>query len=85
MANPVIQIAKNQNETNVSVIRRFKKRVQDAGILRRARSLRYAKRAQSEYAEKKSAITRMAKRKEFERLKRLGKNEEKSKRGRGRR
>ncbi|OHB23945.1 MAG: hypothetical protein A2542_02350 [Parcubacteria group bacterium RIFOXYD2_FULL_52_8] len=74
--NVTVEVAKNQNESNTSVIRRFTKRVQDAGILKRARSLRYAKRSPSPYAKKKGALSKLTKRKEFEKLKRLGKVEE---------
>jgi len=84
MANKVIEISKNQNETNTSVIRRFTRRVQDSGILRRARSLRFNKRKQSDYAKKKSALVKIAKRKVFKKLLKLGKVEE-GYRGRGKR
>ena len=36
---------KNPNENTTSLIRRFTKRVQGAGILRRVRSLRYSERS----------------------------------------
>ena len=74
--NVTVEVARNQNESNTSVIRRFTKRVQDAGVLKRARSLRYSKRKPSPYAKKKGALIKLDKRKEFERLKRLGKVEE---------
>ena len=71
-----VEVVRNQNESNPSVIRRFTKRVQDSGILKRARSLRYAKRKPSVYAKKKATLAKLTKRKTFERLKRLGKVEE---------
>ena len=74
--NITVEVSKNQNESNTSIIRRFTKRVQDAGVLKRARSLRYSKRKPSPYAKKKSALSKLSKRKEFEKLKRLGKVEE---------
>ncbi|MBI5138592.1 MAG: hypothetical protein HZA95_02215 [Candidatus Vogelbacteria bacterium] len=71
-----IEVDRNQNENNASVIRRFTKRVQDSGILKRARSLRYAKRKPSSYAIKKSALTKIGRRTAYERLKKLGKIED---------
>ncbi|MBI3632151.1 MAG: hypothetical protein HY225_01765 [Candidatus Vogelbacteria bacterium] len=71
-----VEVTKNNNETTSSVIRRFTKRVQESGIIRRAKSLRYSERAKSEYVKKKKALKRLSKRTETDRLRRLGKIED---------
>ncbi len=71
-----VEVTKNNNETTSSVIRRFTKRVQESGIIKRAKSLRYSERTKSGYVKKKKALKRLAKRSETERLRRLGKIED---------
>jgi hypothetical protein len=68
-----VQVDKLETESNANVIRRFTKRVQGAGILPRVRSIRYAKRAPSEYTKKKFVLRSIIRRKEVERLVKLGK------------
>ncbi len=68
-----VEVKKNSNENAVSLIRRFTKRVQGSGVIPRVRSLRWAQRAQSDYKKKKSALVVLAKRAEFEYLKKMGK------------
>lgn len=76
-----VAVAKNPNENTTSLIRRFTKRVQGAGILKRVRSLRYSERPLSKFTHKKRAIKRMKRRAEFERLQKLGRVEEKPVKG----
>lgn len=71
-----VEVTKNNNETSSSIIRRFTKRVQESGIIRRAKSLRYSERTKSDYVQKKKAIKRLNKRSETARLRRLGKIED---------
>ena len=71
-----VEVTKNNNETSSSVIRRFTKRVQESGIIRRAKSLRYSERVKSSYVQKKKALKRLGKRNETARLRRLGKIED---------
>ncbi len=61
------------SEPNLSVLRRFSKRVQGAGILKRAKAERFASRPASHYKKKKSALVRLSRRAAYERLKKLGK------------
>ena len=68
-----VEVSKNQSESAVNLIRRFQKRVQESGVLNRARSARYNERPKSELARKKSTLRNLAKRKEIEHLKKLGK------------
>jgi len=67
-----VEVKKNNNETNASVIRRFTKRVQESTILSAARAHRYAERSPSEYTKKKNALKRINRHKEIVRLKKLG-------------
>lgn len=71
-----VEVTKNNNETPSSIIRRFTKRVQESGIIKRAKSLRYNERAKSTYVQKKKTLKRLAKRSETARLRRLGKIED---------
>ena len=59
-------------ESNLSLIKRFNRRLQGAGILRRAKTLRYTERPLSPYKKKQLALKRLARRGEFERLRKLG-------------
>ena len=68
-----VEAERSGNENNISLIRRFSRKVQGAGILARARSLRYSERPKSDYVKKKRALKRIARQKEIERLIKLGK------------
>lgn len=68
-----VEVTRASGETSVSLMRRFSKRMQSAGSVRRAKSLRYHSRNQSELALKKRALKRMKRLAEIERLKKLGK------------
>jgi len=73
MANTVIEVKKNPNENNSSILRRFSRRMQESGIVRKVKSARYNVRKESKLKIKKSALKRMSRRKEIEHLKKLGK------------
>ena len=73
MAKTVIEVKKNPNENNSSVLRRFSRRIQESGIIRKVKSSRYNVRKESKLKVKKSALKRLARRKEIEHLKKLGK------------
>ena len=73
MANTVIEVKKNPNENNSSILRRFSRRIQESGIIRKVKGARYNLRKESKLKAKKSALKRMGRRKEIEKLKKLGK------------
>ena len=73
MAKTVIEVKKNPNENNTSVLRRFSRRIQESGIIRKVKGARYNLRKESKLKVKKSALKRMGRRKEIEKLKKLGK------------
>jgi len=77
-----VEVVRNPSESTANVLRRFTKRVQGAGILKRARSLRYFGRPQSLYAKRKLTLKKIAYRAEQEQLKKLGKEVVKEKHGR---
>ncbi|MEK7192990.1 MAG: hypothetical protein AAB682_02530 [Patescibacteria group bacterium] len=54
-----VEVDKNANENSTSLLRRFTKRVQGSGNLKRARARRYFGRPQSILAKKKLALRRM--------------------------
>jgi len=68
-----VEVEKNNNENNLSLLRRFTKRVQGAGILPRVRSIRYETRKLSAYKTKMKTLKAIKRRKEVENLIKLGK------------
>ena len=52
-----IEVTKGPNENNLSVLRRFTKRVQAAGVLPRVRSKRYSERTPSENTRRAKTLT----------------------------
>lgn len=68
-----VEVNKNQNENSVNLIRRFTKRVQESGVLPKVRSIRYNERPLSKVAKKAKTLKSIAKKKEIEKLKKLGK------------
>ena len=80
-----IELQKNPSENNMSLLRRFTKRVQGSGILPRVRSIRYAGRTLSPYKVKMQKLSKLSKKAEVEELIRMGKMTERTEgQGRGR-
>jgi len=77
-----IQVEKNSNENTPSLIRRFTRRVQGSGILRRVRGLRYAQRPLSPFISKKKRLAYLKRKATREELVKLGKLPEFTPRGR---
>ncbi len=73
MAKAVIIINKNPNENNASALRRFSRKIQESGIIQKVKGARYNKRKDSKLKVKKSAVRRIGRRKEIEKLRKLGK------------
>lgn len=76
----VIEVKKNANESNMNLVRRFSRKVQDSGIIQKVKSKRYNDRAESKVKIKQGALKKINKKKEYERLFKLGKA--KNKKGR---
>jgi ribosomal protein S21 len=68
-----VEVQKNGTENATSVLKRFTKRVQGAGILNKVRSLRYSQRSESRYVRKKRALKGLRRRTEIAELLKLGK------------
>lgn len=73
MANTVIEVRKNPNENNSSILRRFSRRIQESGIIRKVKGGRYNLRKESKLKIKNSALKRLGRRREIEKLRKLGK------------
>jgi ribosomal protein S21 len=68
-----LEIQKQERESSQGLVRRFQKRVQQSGLLLRARKIRFRERVKSEQMKKRAALRREELRKEYEKLKKLGK------------
>lgn len=79
-----VSVVKNGTENSMSLIRRFQKRVQGAGIVRRVKGNRYRARLQSKNRRKNSALVRVARRAEVKEKEKLGLIQERPVRGRRR-
>ena len=73
MAKTIIEVRKNPNENNTSVLRRFSRKMQESNIIQKVKGSRYNKRQESKLKVKKSALRRMVRRREIEKLRKLGK------------
>ncbi len=73
-----VEVSRSQNENNLSLLKRFTRRVQGSGILPRVRSKRYNSRNRSEYVKKKQTLKVLDRRKNVAELIKLGKMPEKS-------
>ena len=78
----VVEVKKNANENNVNLLRRFGRRVIESGIIRKVRSKRYNERTQSKVKTKAATLKRIARRKNEEKLVKLGKATREPVRGR---
>jgi len=69
----VLEIKKQQRETSQSLARRFSKRIKQSGILLQARKIVFRSRPKSCQAKKRAALRREELKKEYEKLRKLGK------------
>lgn len=68
-----VEVVKNGNDNNLSLIRKFTKRVQNSGVLPRLRGRRYSQRQLSEYVKKKKTLKRLTEKKRIQELIKMGK------------
>lgn len=80
-----IEVVKGPNENNLSVLRRFQKKVQGAGILVKVRSKRYNERVKSGNVKRAKTLAYLKKREHVNELLKLGKMNELQKFGKKRR
>ncbi len=68
-----VEVEKTGNETSANLLRRFSKRVQGAGIIQKIKGERYNERKQSKYKTKVKTLKTLTRRKEVDKLIKLGK------------
>lgn len=67
-----LEVKKQNRESSQSLIRRFSRRVQQSGLLLRARKIRFREKGKSRQMQKRAALRREEIKKEYERLRKLG-------------
>ncbi len=73
MAKVVIEVNRNLSENSMGVLRRFSRKIQESNIIQKVKGSRYNKRKGSKLTVKKSALKKLERRKEIEKLRKLGK------------
>ncbi|MFM2357366.1 MAG: hypothetical protein RJA61_103 [Candidatus Parcubacteria bacterium] len=68
-----VEINRNNNETSLSILRRFTKRVQGSGVLPRVRGIRYHTRIKSENVRRNKKLARLTEKARIDDLIKLGK------------
>lgn len=68
-----IEIKRQPTESSQALVRRFAKRIQQSGILLRVRRHRFHARPKSKQGRRRAALRREQLKKEYEKLKKLGK------------
>ncbi len=68
-----VRVKKRGKESPLALVKRFNKAVKQSGILLRAKEIMFKQREKSEELKKEEALWRLEKKKEYERLKKLGK------------
>jgi len=77
-----IEVKKGTNENNMTLLRRFTRKVQDTRMIQKVKGERYNERAKSKLTTKKGALKRLARWKENDKPRKLGKVIERKKGGR---
>ncbi len=73
MPKTVIEVKKNPNENNASLLRRFSRKIQESNIIQKVKGNRYNERKESKLKVKKGTLKRLARRKVNDKLRKLGK------------
>ncbi len=73
-----VEVSKSTSENNVSILRRFQKKVQGSGILNKVRSIRYSERKLSPYKVKVQRLNSLKKKGEIEELIKMGKMQDRN-------
>ena len=68
-----LEVKKQERENSQSLIRRFSKRLQHSGLLKRARKKRFRAKIKSENMQQKAALRREELKQKYEQLKKMGK------------
>ena len=68
----MIEVKKSGSESTFNLIRRFTKKIQESGVLRRVRRLKFKTRPKSELRKKEDAIKKAKQKQRMEYLRKLG-------------
>ncbi|MFH1841500.1 MAG: hypothetical protein ABH800_01940 [Candidatus Nealsonbacteria bacterium] len=68
-----IEVKKQDKEPTQLLVRRFARKVKQSGVLKQVRKNRFRQRKKSHQAKKKSALRREELRKEYRKLRKMGK------------
>lgn len=72
----MIEVRRRENESSESLLRRFSKRVQQSGVLLRAKKRRFYEKGKNKRAQRQDALRRLGIREQREVLRKMGKLEE---------
>lgn len=72
-----VEVQKNPNESTSNLVRRFTKRLQNAGIVPKTRNSRYYERVKSRNSSRKERLRSLGRKEKYEELVKLGKVPEK--------
>ena len=72
----MIEVRRRENESSESLLRRFSKRVQQSGVLLRAKKRRFYEKGKNKRAQRQDALRRLDIREQREVLRKMGKLEE---------
>jgi ribosomal protein S21 len=70
-----VEVERHGNENVGGLMRRFSRKMQSSGVVRRVRSLRYHERKLSKTKQKKETLTRIKRTEEFMELFKLGRKD----------
>jgi len=82
MSKTNVAIVRNKKENSISTIKRFTRRMQESGVLKKVRSIRYLQREESPYTRKKGRLHSIRRKEEILEQIKLGKMPEKQQRRR---
>ena len=68
-----IQVTKTKNENNLSLLKRFSRKVIESGIINKVKSERYTLRKPSDFTKKKNKLKSLDKRAKYDALFKMGK------------
>ncbi|HEY4507791.1 MAG TPA: hypothetical protein VJJ47_02875 [Candidatus Paceibacterota bacterium] len=68
-----VEVERGKTESNLSVIKRFSRRMQDAGVIQRLKKERYSEREKSSNVRRNKRLTALGKKAVRDRLIKLGK------------
>ena len=72
-----IELTKNSNENNLSLLRRFSKKIKSSGVIPRVRSIRYNSRPVTKFLRKKKTLRSIERKAEIDEMIKMGKMPEK--------